>query len=1256
GSGGGVSCYDAFVEILNSILWGNYAGNGPQIAIGDPYETNNPTSTVMLYYSDIQGGEDDVFIGPALDPFTGPWLYLPFPGSVIDANPLFVSANQLGQTYYLSQVAAGQVLANPPNPCVDTGFGSASALASIVGFEPTTRTDHVADSGNVDMGYHYRVAPVLQYQLEIEVVNSGSGTNGRLYADWNVYGVDMNMWDPNTAAINPGTQVNLRAVPDENYLVSQWTGTDNDSTTSTRNTVTMYADTKVTVEFFYHAPTSIIVGDQGDFQTIVPAIKAAYDKDTIIIKPGTYAGPNNVDIDFEGKAITIRGEDPHDPAKVAATVINCAGTERINHRGFIFTSGEDGNSVLDGLTITNGFIAGAYGGNFIDPNGVVDPDGQDAFGDGFGGAVFIDNDSSPTIKNCVFRNCTVTGGYGGHGVNGGINTDGDGINGGAGGSGYGDGYGGAIYCDTGCSPTLISCTFQDNRASGGIGGSGGDGGSPGPGNGVESSGGNGGFGIGYGYGAAVYFHRNANPDINDCQFINNIVTGGVGGLGGKIGSGDPNTPRSTDGSIGFGFGTGAGGAIYYGEWCEPYVVDSTFNGNEAYDEYWGYLPIDLYESIYKDFETYYQGGGIHVEVDSEDVRIWNCDFTDNLGGGVYVVSDVDGVDVFDCSFMRNTSTLNGGGMYVGPDCVDVNFVECEFSANNCDSSGNLGEGGGGLNCKSDVMLDYCSFSANTTAGYGGAVSSYLDDNTELNQQIYNCSFVTNSSAIGGAVYLKNFGAEIFDCYILNNTAEHGGGMSLVDGSLDMDVGDVKNNTATAVNGDGGGLYCVTVSGSITNYVFCENSATSAGGAGGAVYLSSNTSPSIVNCLFADNLSKGNGGAIAVYSSVNADITNSTFTKSWADVFGGGIYCDWESSASIKDCIFDKCYKYAVYESRDTGTDVTYSLFNNNPHGAFYGFDDSGSPVDYNDTQIDGVSETDVDLNIGRTQEDELQLFVTGGTLGDYYLNQDAGQNPAIDGGSAVADTILVTPATNMGDYTTDIDNVLDGGTIVDIGYHYPDVETLADFEVTAQVYGGDGYVDIITPPNGSGRYYAGTVVTFKAMPRSGWRVRAWHGTDDDSSTATTNTVVVNLTDKHIGVEFEQAAILEVGPDGDYHTIQEAIYYAQDGDVVVVDTGNWILPGHGQSFGYMLNKSITIRSKYPDDPNWVAATVLDGSEYPGPILELGPDTDSGTIINGLTFQNSHWGIVPARDGDDPGTNGGDGGGAEGGAIYIYPGAG
>ncbi len=121
----------------------------------------------------------------------------------------------------------------------------------------------------------------------------------------------------------------------------------------------------------------------GDYPTIQAAINAAATGDEIVLEggQGAYTGPGNKEIDFSGKAITVRSADPSSSAVVAATVIDC----QFDGRAFIFENSETREAILDGLTIINGRR-------------------QDVFGRG--GGILIAN-SSPTIRRCVIAHCDV---------------------------------------------------------------------------------------------------------------------------------------------------------------------------------------------------------------------------------------------------------------------------------------------------------------------------------------------------------------------------------------------------------------------------------------------------------------------------------------------------------------------------------------------------------------------------------------------------------------------------------------------------------------------------------------------------------------------------------------------------------------------------------------------------------------------------------------------------------------------------------
>ncbi|KPK99450.1 MAG: hypothetical protein AMK75_06395, partial [Planctomycetes bacterium SM23_65] len=121
----------------------------------------------------------------------------------------------------------------------------------------------------------------------------------------------------------------------------------------------------------------------GDFATIQDAINAAADRDVVELTAGVFSGPGNRDIDFLGKALTVRSRDG-DPG---ACAIDCSGSDADPHRGFVFQSGEGPESVLAGVTVTGGWV------------------------DTRGGGILCEDLASPTITNCVLlENVAGTGG------------------------------------------------------------------------------------------------------------------------------------------------------------------------------------------------------------------------------------------------------------------------------------------------------------------------------------------------------------------------------------------------------------------------------------------------------------------------------------------------------------------------------------------------------------------------------------------------------------------------------------------------------------------------------------------------------------------------------------------------------------------------------------------------------------------------------------------------------------------------------
>jgi hypothetical protein len=204
-----------------------------------------------------------------------------------------------------------------------------------------------------------------------------------------------------------------------------------------------------------------------DYLTIQEAIDDANDGDTVLVTPGTYTGDGNRDIDFMGKAITVKSEGGPETC-----IIDCQGSEEEQHRGFYFHYGEDTNSVVQGFTITNGYTVKypiKYGGGIYceDSNPRIENCVLTANRALFGGGIMC-VDSNTVVANCIIRNniASVRPPYwagNNYGSGGGLSLN-DGqpivINCVISGNRSSD-YGGGISCRG--NPTFINCIVYGNR-------------------------------------------------------------------------------------------------------------------------------------------------------------------------------------------------------------------------------------------------------------------------------------------------------------------------------------------------------------------------------------------------------------------------------------------------------------------------------------------------------------------------------------------------------------------------------------------------------------------------------------------------------------------------------------------------------------------------------------------------------------------------------------------------------------------------
>ncbi len=111
----------------------------------------------------------------------------------------------------------------------------------------------------------------------------------------------------------------------------------------------------------------------GDLPTIQEALEAAADGDTIELTNGTFTGTGNRDIDGLGRSVTIRSQSD-DPE---LCIIDCQASASDPHRAFDLHSGEDWDTIIQGIKITHAYAeqgGGIYG-----------------------------TECYPTIRNCTFE-------------------------------------------------------------------------------------------------------------------------------------------------------------------------------------------------------------------------------------------------------------------------------------------------------------------------------------------------------------------------------------------------------------------------------------------------------------------------------------------------------------------------------------------------------------------------------------------------------------------------------------------------------------------------------------------------------------------------------------------------------------------------------------------------------------------------------------------------------------------------------------
>ncbi len=497
-----------------------------------------------------------------------------------------------------------------------------------------------------------------------------------------------------------------------------------------------------------------VIGVPGDYRTIQRAINAAQDGDEVVVSDGVWKGLKNKNLDYRGKAMTVRSENG--PKNC---IIDCEG----EGRAFYFKHQETLKSVVDGFTITDG-------------------------GDGFGSGIRCDS-SSPTIRNCVITN-GAAGGIACYRSNASIvnTTITNGLPPGIycyrssptitgctiSGNDYGEDdqwvRGGGIACYENSNPIIRQCTITLNEAYESGGGIGCDNSSPTitdctirDNRGRYSGGG-------------VFCYENSHPTITRCDISENTAP--------------------------------TGGGVFIDRDSDPTFIDCRISNNIA-TERWPRGRAGVYcntsDAQFIGCVITENTGGPAVGLGSGNPRFTDCEISDNEWMGVSWGGnnrDGGGAIFSGCTIVRN----GFGGFYLSGQ-GSLLIADCVIAGNH--SAPGLSGGGITYGSRGDVTIANCSITDNSTDRSGAGISSgdgklFVVNSTISNNRagqsggglgwwggektVVNCVIMGNTAIQDGAgVYAAVAGSHLIaNCTIAANKAGGvGGGVSTTRGSNTM---------------------------------------------------------------------------------------------------------------------------------------------------------------------------------------------------------------------------------------------------------------------------------------------------------------------------------------------------------------------------------------------------------------------------------------------------------------------------------------